>query len=1547
MSDVSVTQFAAYYFSEIPDETSVSGESWDRLERHLRLGETREPGEMSVGTTELTDGSIQIQIVADDIPLLVEAVLAVLDSRGLTIVANDHPVLAVRRDEEGRLSGVDDAAPIDEVDAAESWISVTTDVASGIDTDALCTHIGAALVRAQAVHADSAAIGRRLARLAESLSADDEDADILSWFAVRDNFVAVGYRSVDGSGDATAAADAELGVWRDPRTPRPDSLPGDEPITVDRAFLPTGLLRSRFPVLLRIRVDGTEHQAVGSITSIGRHQSVRSIPGIRGKVADVLRGLGLSEDSYGGRAALELLQTHPLAELMTTDSAVLTRRIGELIDAQTSRNPRFYARNGSSGGFASVLVFMPRELYSTSVRTRIVGLLERELRGGGTEFLTQLSHSPLAQLEVLMRSDADVSESIGEGLLKHLTDVVRTWSDQVRAVRAADPEVVRLLATVSDRYRDERDPADAAVDLPIAARLAPGELHVRLDRTDPAAWRFVLYLADRGAVLTDILPMLQSLGLTVLDEHPHTVDRPDGIAVGVYDFTVRPAPHVAASGRTIAPADPEADEDLDQRVADAFSDMWLGHTEVDALGELVLRAGLTSRTVAMIRTYARYLNQCGAGFAMTHVARVLGDHRAVTRGLVELFAATFDPDSAGPDRRERVLDEVRERIAEILSLDADRVVSALSAAIEATLRTNFYAASGDPAADIRPTIAVKLDTGAIPQAPQPRPKYEIYVYSPRVEGVHLRYGDVARGGLRWSDRREDFRTEVLGLVKAQAVKNAVIVPVGAKGGFVVRRPAAPTGDPVADREADRAEGIACYRAFIAALLQVTDDLDPATGAVRPPARVLRRDGDDPYLVVAADKGTAAFSDIANDVAAHYGFWLADAFASGGSVGYDHKAMGITARGAWESVKRHFRELGVDTQTEDFTAVGIGDMSGDVFGNGMLLSRHTRLVAAFDHRHVFIDPDPDAASSYAERARLFALPRSSWDDYDRALISEGGGVWSREQKRIDITPAVRAALGLPDTATAMSPPELIRAVLLAPVDLLFNGGIGTYVKASDEPDAAVGDKANDAIRVDGCRLRVKVVGEGGNLGVTQRGRIEADLAGVRINSDALDNSAGVDCSDHEVNIKVLLGSQISAGTLAADDRNDLLLSMTDDVAELVLADNVDQNAELGLARGTADDDVELHARMLAHLDSIGVDLDLEALPTPAALRRRRAGERQRGLTSPELATLMAHVKLDAKGRLLESGLPDNDMFDELASSYFPDPLREKYRAGIRTHRLRREIVTTVLVNRIVADGGMSHIYTLGETSGSDVDDVMRASVVAMRVFGIAAVIGELRSERVAAATIDDATRRIRGLLAAGSRWFLAHRPQPLAIAAETTRYRRVPELSGRLDDWLGRTAATAVAEHRAVLVAAGVRPALARAIAISPYRLQLLDVLDLAEISDRSPDEVGELLFAVVERFGIDALTSQIAQLEHGDRWTLLARLSLRDELNAVLRSLTRAILTLSEPDEPAAQKISDWSQARSAMIRRTESTLAELVAADRWDLATLSVAVRSLRSVVG
>ena len=638
--------------------------------------------------------------------------------------------------------------------------------------------------------------------------------------------------------------------------------------------------------------------------------------------------------------------------------------------------------------------------------------------------------------------------------------------------------------------------------------------------------------------------------------------------------------------------------------------------------------------------------------------------------------------------------------------------------IQATLRTNYFVSSPDSARQ-QNVLSVKLNPGLIDELPLPRPKFEIFVYSPRVEGVHLRFGHVARGGLRWSDRREDFRTEILGLVKAQAVKNAVIVPVGAKGGFVVKAPPVATGDAAADRDAQRNEGVACYKLFIAGLLDLTDNVDKATGDVVTPPDVVRRDGDDAYLVVAADKGTATFSDIANEVAASYGFWLGDAFASGGSVGYDHKAMGITAKGAWEAVKRHFREMGVDTQTEDFTVVGVGDMSGDVFGNGMLLSKHIRLLAAFDHRHIFIDPNPDAATSWIERKRLFDLPRSSWEDYDRSLISEGGGVYSREQKSIPISPQIRAALGIAENVEEMTPPTLIKAILKAPADLLFNGGIGTYIKAETESDADVGDRANDPVRVNGNQVRAKVIGEGGNLGVTSLGRIEFNLAGGRCNTDALDNSAGVDCSDHEVNIKILIDSLVTAGKVRAEDRTALLVSMTDEVGRLVLVDNEDQNDLMGTSRANAASLLPVHARMIKDfVKDHGLNRELEALPSEKEIRRRT--EAGIGLTSPELATLMAHVKLALKQELLASELPDQEAFASRLPWYFPSNLRDQFANDIRQHQLRREIVTTMLVNDLVDTSGITYAYRISEDVGVGPVDAVRSYVATNAIFRIGEV-----------------------------------------------------------------------------------------------------------------------------------------------------------------------------------------------------------------------------------
>jgi glutamate dehydrogenase len=809
--------------------------------------------------------------------------------------------------------------------------------------------------------------------------------------------------------------------------------------------------------------------------------------------------------------------------------------------------------------------------------------------------------------------------------------------------------------------------------------------------------------------------------------------------------------------------------------------------------------------------------------------------------------------------------------------------------------------------------------------------------------VHLRFGHVARGGLRWSDRREDFRTEILGLVKAQAVKNAVIVPVGAKGGFVVKQPPLPTGDPAADRDASRNEGIACYQLLISGLLDVTDNVDHATGKVHPPPEVVRRDGDDAYLVVAADKGTATFSDIANDVAKSYRFWLGDAFASGGSVGYDHKAMGITAKGTWEAVKRHFQEMGVDTQTEDFTVVGIGDMSGDVFGNGMLLSKHIQLLAAFDHRHVFLDPDPDVAASWEERRRMFDLPRSSWDDYDKSLISEGGGVYSREHKAIPISPQVRAALGIEDEVTEMTPPSLIRAILQAPVDLLYNGGIGTYVKAEAQSDADVGDRANDTVRVNANQVRAKVIGEGGNLGVTSLGRVEFDLCGGRINTDALDNSAGVDCSDHEVNIKILIDSLITAGKVRPEERTQLLESMTGEVAALVLADNSDQNDLMGTSRANAASLLSVHERQIKELVAEhGLNRELECLPSEKEIHRRT--EAGIGLTSPELATLMAHVKLVLKDQLLATDLPDQDVFASRLPRYFPSPLRDRFTREIRSHQLRREIATTMLVNDLVDTSGISYAFRIAEDVGVKPVDAVRTYVATDAIFGVGELWQRIRAADVSVAVSDRMTLDTRRLIDRAGRWLLNYRPQPLAVGAEINRFaEKVRALTPRMSEWLRGDDKAIVEKEAGEYVSQGAPEDLAYMVAAGLYYYSLLDIIDIGDIADIDAAEVADTYFALMDRLGTDGLLTAVSQLPRDDRWHSLARLAIRDDIYASLRSLCFDVLAVGEPDESGEEKIAEWEHISASRVERARRTLTEIYESGQKDLATLSVAARQIR----
>ncbi|HEY2204733.1 MAG TPA: NAD-glutamate dehydrogenase [Pseudonocardia sp.] len=1391
-----------------------------------------------------------------------------------------HPTLRVRRALDGGLRETLPPAgppPGDGPALAEAWMHLELEPFAADELDDLADELRRTLGELREVTEDRermAATARRVA--AELLGSgpplpDTEVRDtarLLEWLACG-HFTFLGYRRyevhrVDGAERLRATLASGLGVLRrDSLTSRPFADPPADPdsggtrlLVLTRAGSPSRVARSGYPYHLGVSIVDEhgvvvgEHRFLGQLTVAARQADVLAIPAVERRVRAAVRRAGFPMESHAGQQMLEVVAEYPREELFWADERILRDTAVGVLSLTQPRRLRVFLHREPYRRFFSCLVYLPRDRYSTRTRLALQQVLLRELHSWRVDHTARIGESPLALVHFVVRADPGDPEPDPGRLQRQLAAAILSWDDWLLDLAGpAGEEVAGYLPGVPEGYKDEVDPVQALADLHRVGELDAepgGEPDLSLDLgTEPGELQFRLFLVGAGITLSSVLPALQSLGVEVVDERPHQLVRPDGVRCWVYQFGLRidVPTWLAVSGRRW--------EGVRREFCAAFRALWRGDAEVDRFNALVVRTGLTWRQAALLRGYAGYARQLASPFDAGYVADTLLAHPGLTRALVRLFRARFDPalgpSPAGAARDPELaaaLAEVHTLLDRVAGLDADRILRGYVTAMLATLRTNWFREL--------PYVSIKVDPAAIPESPRPRPRFEIFVYSPRVEGVHLRFGAVARGGLRWSDRPTDYRTEVLGLVKAQAVKNAVIVPVGAKGGFVVKRPPAPTGDPAADREATQTEGIACYRMLISGLLDLTDNL--VDGAVVPPPGVVRLDADDSYLVVAADKGTATFSDIANALAVERGFWLGDGFASGGSVGYDHKAMGITARGAWESVKRHFRELGLDTQSQAFSVVGIGDMSGDVFGNGMLLSEHIRLVAAFDHRHVFLDPDPDAAVSFAERARLFALPRSSWDDYDRALISPGGGVWPRTVKSVPVSPAARVALGLAETVTALTPPELIRAILLAPADLLWNGGVGTYVKAAAESHADAGDKTNDAVRVDGGALRARVVGEGGNLGLTQLGRIEFARAGGKVNTDALDNSAGVDCSDHEVNIKILLDRLVRAGTLDRPGRDTLLRSMTADVAELVLADNRAQNAVLGVDRARAGERVATHARMVADLAARrGLDRALEMLPEPAGFAElERAG---RGLSSPELATLLAHVKLDLKLDVLGTELPELPAFAARVAGYFPPALRDLHPDAVADHPLRREIVTTGLVNELVDAGGVTFAFRLAEELGATPGEALRVFRVVAELFELPALWAEIGAlpGAVPSAVTDELTLAARELLDGAARWFLTHRPRPLPVAAEIARFGpALRRLAPRLPGLLRGSEAEQVRARSATLVAHGVPVGLADRAAALPAAVGLLDVVEVGEPAERGRaglpvEEVAEIYFALSER----------------------------------------------------------------------------------------------------
>jgi len=1317
------------------------------------------------------------------------------------------------------------------------------------------------------------------------------------------------------------------------------------------------------------RVDATgevvgEYRFLGLYTHEAYHESIARIPVLRRKLAGVLQRSGAAPDSHDGKDLTEILEAYPREELFQISADELTPIALGVLHLRSHPRPRLFLRKDVYGRFMSCVVYLPRDRYTTAVRLRTQEILREALNGETVEYSATVGESPLARLLVVVRAKpgtalADVDTSALEA---KIVAAARSWDEDLaaEAVRElGDTRARALLATFADAipetYKTDVPASYAVSDLVRVQNLLQAGENTSFELWEAegyvggqpieddghGVWRLTICRVGTPITLTDVLPRLQHMGLDVVDEHPYEFAGSLAKPFWIYDFGLRRT----GAGQTQAPPGWPPSEPVKALFEDALRALWRSRIEDDGFNALVLDAQLTWRQIMVLRAYAKYLRQAGSTFSQRYIERVLAVNVPVTRLLVRLFESRFDPARVhgAAERGEAIAEELRGLLDEVEILDHDRILRSYLGLILATQRTNFFRETPSPvpsAIGETPYLVLKLDAAAVPELPDPRPHFEAFVYSPRLEAVHLRFAPVARGGLRWSDRREDFRTEILGLAKAQEVKNSVIVPSGAKGGFVCKL----LPDP-ADREAYQAEVLACYKTFIAALLDITDNLH--AGKVVPPPGVIRHDGDDPYLVVAADKGTATFSDTANEISQAYGYWLGDAFASGGSEGYDHKKMGITARGAWESVKFHFATLGVDVQSTEFTVAGIGDMSGDVFGNGMLLSPHILLVAAFDHRHIFLDPSPDAAASFAERQRLFALPRSSWADYETAQISAGGGVWARAAKSIPVSPQASQVLGLGEAVHALPPDQLISAILAAPVDLLWNGGIGTYIKASNQTDADAGDRANDAVRIDAAQLRAKVVAEGGNLGLTQAARIEYAMTGGLVNTDFIDNSAGVDTSDHEVNIKILLQTKVDRGELTQAARGELLHAMTDEVAALVLRQNYAQNRALAAAGAQSAQMLHVHSRYLRRLERehrIGRRLD--SLPGDKEIAERRSAGL--GLTVPEFAVLLAQAKISAVQEVLDSALPDDPFLRSVLTTYFPEPLQAAYASEMDLHPLRREIVTTVVVNDMVNTAGTTFLFRISEETGASVSDISRAWLVAREVYnmtGFWAQVEQLDGQ-ISVATQLSLLLEGRKLVERAVRWLLQNQRPSFDIQATIGFFADgVRTVGASLPKLLSGRDLVTFNERQEAAVAREVPPELAERVAAMVPAHSAFDIVNVAASAGSDVTETAAIYFNLGGRLQIARLRDQIIALPRDDRWNTMARGALRDDLYAAHAELVCDVLKETGPGTPE-ERLAEWAARNEEAVQRTTQVLTEIWETERSSLATLSVAVRAVRSLV-
>ena len=1514
-------------------------------------------------------------VLQRDMPFLVDSIRIELNRRNIAIHGIKSTVVAVARDAHHQLQRlVHRSLAEDNQLEKEALIMLEISLRTEEQTlHDLVTGIDSVLAEVDVVVADYQPLVERaldaeenlnLVRDAVSAAQVEESQAFLRWI-VDNHFTFLGYAEYEFSEEEGVKVlrervDKRLGIF---------GLKGGGPHVSDVDHFNSGMARfhlapqvltfsksavrsrvhrqaySDYIVVKRFNAMGEmcgEARFLGLYTSAVYTMSPRRIPLIGTKVAKVFERSELDPDSHDGKALQQILDTFPRDELFLCTSAELYELVTGVARINERYMVRLFMRRDLFGKFVTCLVYVPRDVFTTRLRLKIQALIGEALGSQECEFTTWFSESILARVHLVFKVDPNRALDYDQQALQaRIVAITRSWDDDLQDAlldAQGEEKAMALLQQYREAfpsaYQETYDSRTAVHDIDSIAELHDAK-DIAMSFYQPVGaednvLRFKIFHRDTTLELSDVIPILEHMGLRVITENPYDICRRDGSVVWLHDFML--------SYSLTESVDVHA---VKKSFQEAFAAIWHKQTDNDVFNRLILSARLNWREVMLFRAYASYMRQTLFNFTESYIANTLVNQLSVTRNLIALFKAKFDPRlNEGRDSSERI-DRLRNKILEeldsVANLNEDRILRRYLAMMDASLRTNYF--QRDAQGREKDYLSLKFSPRQVPDIPAPRPLYEIYVFSPRMEGVHLRGGKVARGGLRWSDRMPDYRTEILGLVKAQQVKNAVIVPNGAKGGFVCKQ--MPAG---ASRDVMQQEGIACYKMFIRGLLDITDNL--RGGEIIKPDNVLCFDQDDPYLVVAADKGTASFSDIANSISAEYNFWLGDAFASGGSQGYDHKAMGITARGAWISVQRHFKEKGINIQEQDFTVVGIGDMAGDVFGNGMLLSPHSRLLAAFNHQHIFIDPAPDAKRSFRERERLFTLPRSTWMDYDKELISKGGGVFARDLKSIAITPEMKTAFAIDDDK--LTPNELIHALLKAPVDLLWNGGIGTYVKSSGESHAEVGDKANDSVRVNGSELRCKVVGEGGNLGMTQLGRVEYCLNGGACNTDFIDNAGGVDCSDHEVNIKILLDDVVAKGDLTQKQRNQLLMDMTENVAQLVLHNNYRQTQAISIAQADALKRGAEYRRFMTKLQAAGrLDRALEFLPDDESLIERQS--HGKGLTRPELAILISYAKATLKEDLAETDIADDPYIAGFIEGAFPQKITQDFKEPLYRHRLRREIIATQIANDIVNNMGISFAQRLMESTGAHVGELAAAYITARNIFQLDTYWRELEQldYRVPAALQIELMTKMMRRVRRATRWFLRNRRDQLDPGKEVDIFSHgVQEIASHLPQLLRGQSLQDWQARCAYLQEQGLPEALARRAAMPGYLFSGLSVVDAAQTNGTDLLAVADLYATLGEYLDLPWFAEQLSDVKVENYWQAMARESFMDDLETHLRTLATHLIPEITDANAIDAVVSTWGEQNDAHVKRWTVMINELQSGSHADFAVFSVALRELRDLV-